>query len=74
LALHARGVFSLLQEARLIRDQYGIVLVQFFDDVVAKGVASRVRNPLRPLEQVLYAIRRGLTNPFCELPAILAFN
>lgn len=75
LALNAHGVFSLLQEACLVDDQYGITLPRFFDDVVAKGVASRVGIPLSPpLKQVLYAIWCGLTNPFCELPAILVFD
>jgi hypothetical protein len=72
LALHACRVQPLLDEPGLIDDQHRSVVAQLLDDVLAQHVARGVRIPLRALQQVLHAVRRGLAQPLGQLPAVLA--
>jgi hypothetical protein len=73
LSLHAGRMQLLLDETSLVHNQHAITIAQLFDDVPAQNVARAIGIiPLRPLEQVLHAVRCGLSHPFGKLPAVLA--
>ncbi len=74
LALHAHGVGALLQVAGLVDDQYRILITEMLHDVSAQVVADRVRVPLGPGQQVLQAVRAGVSGMLSDRPAILLWQ
>jgi hypothetical protein len=72
LALHPDGRVPLLHVAGLVDDEDGLLGAEVTDDVLAQIIADRVRVPLGPLQQMLHAVRSGLTGPLRDRPAVLA--
>ena len=50
------------------------MLAESFNYVLAQHITCGVGIPLRPLEQVLHAVRCCFANPFGKLPAVLALD
>lgn len=71
LALHAHGRGALLQVAGLVDHEHGVGVVQVLDHVGAYVVADRVGVPLRTVQQVLHAVRGGVTRVLGQGPAVL---
>jgi transposase len=70
LALDARRLLALLQEASLVDDQHPTPVAQVLDHVGAQVLTHGARIPAGRGNEALHPVGRGLARPFGELPAI----
>ena len=71
LALHPDGVTALLQISRLVHDQNRVGVTQVLRDELTHVRADLPVIPLRPAEQVLHPVRRGVPGVLGDRPTVL---
>jgi hypothetical protein len=71
LALRPYGVYALLQVAGFVEHQHRIGVAEPTGDVVAQDIARSVGVPAGPGEQMLHAVRVGVSGVFGDGPAVL---